>query len=172
MTRRLANLEAFWPHYLREHKSSVSRRLHFVGTTGFLASAAASAALNPIGTLAALAGTVAIGRRGVKAEAEERSLKHVAGMVALPILASPVLFPAGAAFAYGCAWVGHYGFEKNRPATFEYPVMSLASDFKMWWQMAKGKLWSGDDPAADLGFLSDDAGSGAEVTPLEVAAAG
>lgn len=32
---------------------------------------------------------------------------------------------------YGFAWVGHYVFEKNRPATFKYPFYSLAGDFVM-----------------------------------------
>lgn len=148
---RYQSLREFWPHYLSEHKSATSRRLHFVGTSGFFATAAASAVVNPVGFTAAALGMVAIGKKAVKAEREGRSLKHVAAMLALPTAASPVLFPAGVVFAYGCAWAGHFGFEKNRPATFEYPVMSLASDFKMWWQMARGRLWSGDDPVGELG---------------------
>lgn len=155
---RFKSLREFWPHYLDEHRSAVSRRLHFVGTSGFFAASLASAALNPIGFSAAAAGMVAIGKRAIEKEAEERSVKHVLAMIALPTMASPVLFPAGVAFAYGCAWAGHFGFEKNRPATFEYPVMSLTSDFKMWWQMARGRLWSGDDPAGELG-VSDSASS-------------
>ena len=36
---------------------------------------------------------------------------------------------------YGYAWVGHFFFEKNRPATFSYPLYSLMGDWVMFWQM-------------------------------------
>ena len=41
---------------------------------------------------------------------------------------------------YGFAWVGHFMFEKNRPATFTYPVWSLMGDWKMFWQMLTRQL--------------------------------
>jgi hypothetical protein len=41
---------------------------------------------------------------------------------------------------YGFAWVGHFFFEKNKPATFTYPAMSLASDFIMFWHIITGQL--------------------------------
>lgn len=40
---------------------------------------------------------------------------------------------------YGFAWVGHFFFEKNKPATFQYPLYSLASDFIMFWDLLTGK---------------------------------
>ncbi|MBK4996031.1 DUF962 domain-containing protein [Pseudomonas sp. S37] len=43
-------------------------------------------------------------------------------------------------FGYGFAWVGHFFFEKNRPATFTYPFYSLAGDFVMFRDILLGKL--------------------------------
>ncbi|KAJ3157366.1 hypothetical protein HDU89_002780 [Geranomyces variabilis] len=40
---------------------------------------------------------------------------------------------------YGFAWVGHFFFEKNKPATFKYPVWSLRGDFKLWLEVLSGK---------------------------------
>ncbi len=36
---------------------------------------------------------------------------------------------------YSFAWVGHFFFEKNKPATFSYPFWSLISDFKMFFEI-------------------------------------
>lgn len=41
---------------------------------------------------------------------------------------------------YGFAWVGHFFFEKNRPATFTYPLFSLASDFIMVYHFFTGQV--------------------------------
>ena len=41
---------------------------------------------------------------------------------------------------YGFAWVGHFFFEKNRPATFSHPWYSLAGDWVMWKDMLTGKI--------------------------------
>ena len=41
---------------------------------------------------------------------------------------------------YGFAWVGHFFIEKNKPATFTYPLYSLGSDFVMFWHILTGQI--------------------------------
>lgn len=50
-----------------------------------------------------------------------------------PLAAMPVV-------GYGFAWVGHFFVEKNRPATFKYPLWSLMGDWKMWAKIATGSM--------------------------------
>lgn len=41
---------------------------------------------------------------------------------------------------YGFAWVGHFAFEKNRPATFRYPLYSLIGDWVMYADIWRGRI--------------------------------
>lgn len=49
------------------------------------------------------------------------------------LLAMPVV-------GYFFAWMGHFIFEKNRPATFKYPFFSLIGDFYMFWMILSGGM--------------------------------
>lgn len=42
--------------------------------------------------------------------------------------------------AYGCAWIGHFFFERNRPATFTYPFYSLLGDWVMFRDILVGRV--------------------------------
>ena len=41
---------------------------------------------------------------------------------------------------YACAWVGHFIFEKNKPASFKQPVYSFISDWRMFADVLRGNL--------------------------------
>jgi hypothetical protein len=65
----------------------------------------------------------------------------VIGIVVLAITtANPWWLLAMPVAGYGFAWVGHYAFEKNRPATFTYPAWSFIGDWVMYWQLLTGKI--------------------------------
>ena len=40
---------------------------------------------------------------------------------------------------YAVAWVGHFFFEHNKPATFRYPGFSLMGDWRLWWDILTRK---------------------------------
>lgn len=75
-----------------------------------------------------------------------RILHFVGTSAALTILGAaaikkkPGMIPLALVAGYGCAWVGHFLVEGNRPATFKYPLWSLMGDFKMWSKMVRGKM--------------------------------
>lgn len=52
----------------------------------------------------------------------------------------PVWLLVGVVAGYGCAWLGHFAFEKNRPATFTYPLYSFVGDWVMWKDMLTGRI--------------------------------
>jgi hypothetical protein len=41
---------------------------------------------------------------------------------------------------YGCAWVGHFVFEKNSPATFRHPIYSFMGDWAMFADILRGRM--------------------------------
>lgn len=50
----------------------------------------------------------------------------------------PVL--VGLVFGYGCAWFGHFRYEKNKPATFKHPLYSFIADWVMFKDILAGRI--------------------------------
>ena len=49
-------------------------------------------------------------------------------------------FPLFLVVGYAFAWFAHFFVERNRPATFKYPLWSFISDYKMMFYMLMGKM--------------------------------
>jgi hypothetical protein len=72
---------------------------------------------------------------------------HFAGTsIALALLIAALvtqawwLIVAALVQGYAFAWVGHFFFEHNRPATFKYPGFSFVGDWRMWWDILTRKI--------------------------------
>lgn len=75
-----------------------------------------------------------------------RRLHFVGSALVLLVLATAVVTQAWLwllalpVIGYGFAWLGHFVFEKNRPATFKYPLYSLMGDWVMFRDMLTGRI--------------------------------
>jgi hypothetical protein len=74
-----------------------------------------------------------------------RRLHFIGTTIAAVLLITALLtqrwWLAGVAFleGYAFAWIGHFFFEHNRPATFKYPLFSLMGDWRLWWEILTRK---------------------------------
>jgi hypothetical protein len=62
------------------------------------------------------------------------------GLLAAGIFYNPWLLLAAVVAGYGFAWIGHFFIEKNKPASFKYPLWSFAADWKMWALILTGRM--------------------------------
>ena len=58
----------------------------------------------------------------------------------LLLTGNPVYLLAGLLCGYGFAWIGHFGFEKNKPASFKRPLYSFMGDWAMYRDIWLGKV--------------------------------
>lgn len=65
----------------------------------------------------------------------------VLALLALALASSNGWYLLGALFCgYGFAWIGHFFFEKNRPATFKHPLYSFIGDWVMFKDILTGRI--------------------------------
>jgi hypothetical protein len=75
-----------------------------------------------------------------------RTLHFIGSTLVLAVLATaiasgrPLWLAAAPLCGYGFAWVGHFFVEKNRPATFKYPLFSLLCDWVMYVKILTGRM--------------------------------
>ena len=74
-----------------------------------------------------------------------RRLHFIGTSIGLALLITAVitrswwLIPVALIQGYALAWVGHFFFEHNKPATFQYPRLSFLGDWRLWWEILTGK---------------------------------
>ena len=61
-------------------------------------------------------------------------------ILAALLLANPYFLLATPVIGYGFAWFGHFYYEKNRPATFKYPLYSFLCDWLMFRDILLGRI--------------------------------
>lgn len=99
-----------------------------------------------------------------------RRLHFVGTTIAMGCIAASPWYPpallAAPVAGYGLAWIGHFAFEKNRPASWggaRAAVWSLRGDLRMWGKMLRGRMDTEVERHAG-------AGDGATEPPLEAVA--
>ncbi|KWU45352.1 hypothetical protein RHOSPDRAFT_32975 [Rhodotorula sp. JG-1b] len=110
-----STFKAFYPYYLGEHSNAICRRLHLIGTSIAVATLV-RAVLGMIPLLDSdplhRFATLRFGQEGWK------SIRR--------------LLLGGFLQGYVWAWIGHFFFEKNKPATFKHPLYSFLGDLTLW----------------------------------------
>ena len=68
------------------------------------------------------------------------STLSLACLAMLLVMRNPLWLLAGLLCGYGFAWIGHFGFEKNKPASFKRPLYSFMGDWAMYRDIWTGKV--------------------------------
>merc|ERR1712000_37426 len=134
----LKNFNEFFPFYLTEHSDPTCKLMHVIGTCiSTLFFLVWPMLLVSLATAVSVGFVLAEVASGLPNGAFEAVVMVVIFFTMNKLLLGrlawqPILI------GYFFAWVGHFVYEKNRPATFLYPSYSLASDYNMLYEIATG----------------------------------
>ena len=116
------SFKEFYPFYLSEHSNRWTRRFHFIGTSLGMGLLAHAIFFTTVDSGDRDGGGGGGGNNSYNSKNNE--------LILVPVV------------AYGFAWVSHFFIEKNKPATFKYPLWSFRGDLTMWFEMIQGRLWN------------------------------
>jgi hypothetical protein len=141
-TKPFNSFDEFYPFYISQHADQTCRRLHVVGTSII----ALMTAFEPhIVTSFLMAGVVGFGTFTATKHIDHGIIEMVAMIGTFTIFMRKLTGSWSKALmvpvvAYGFAWAGHFFFEMNKPATFIYPVYSLAGDLRLFYDVVSQKI--------------------------------
>jgi hypothetical protein len=132
--KSIAEFRDFFPFYLSEHQDGVNRLLHVVGTTLTIL----TILYLDKRLLLSFASAIAVGLVvQIMTQGLATGLVEFGTVLATFLLLNRIFLKRWGfqvvLIGYAFAWVGHFFFELNRPATFIYPTYSLLSDFYMFY---------------------------------------
>lgn len=67
------------------------------------------------------------------------TLAAILFLITLACTRNPLFILGALLSGYGAAWISHFFVEKNKPATFKYPLYSLLGDYRMFFEILMGK---------------------------------
>ncbi|MAA57376.1 MAG: hypothetical protein CL855_02705 [Cryomorphaceae bacterium] len=67
------------------------------------------------------------------------TLAAILFLIALANTQNPLFILGALLSGYGAAWISHFFVEKNKPATFKYPLYSLLGDYRMFFEILMGR---------------------------------
>ena len=67
------------------------------------------------------------------------TLAAILFLIVLAYTRNPLFILGALLSGYGAAWISHFFLEKNKPATFKYPLYSLLGDYRMFFEILMGR---------------------------------
>jgi len=134
VVKKYNDFDAFYPYYLSQHVNVECRRLHVIGVSILVA-------MIFMDYWILISALIAISL-GLPTFFATTHIEH--GLVELSVLFLTFLLSmryfkkswskgvSTLITMYAFAWVGHFFFEKNKPATFIYPTFSMMGDARLW----------------------------------------